>query len=78
MKKIWKINRNLQLLEEAINNLMGEEMIILAYQMLIKQQGDTVMENSDLFPEGVEQNISRRENGVLKTLYKVLEKPKMN
>lgn len=57
---------------------MGEEMIILAYQMLIKQQGDTVMENSDLFPEGVEQNISRRENGVLKTLYKVLEKPKMN
>lgn len=53
-------------------------MIILAYQMLIKQQGDTVMKNSDIFPEGVEQNVSRRENGVLKPLYKVLEKPEMD
>lgn len=73
-KKIWKINRNPQLFEEAQNNLMGEEMIILAYQMPIKQQDDTVMKNSDVFPEGVEQNISRRENGVLKPLYKILEK----
>lgn len=54
---------------------MGEEMIILAYQMPIKQQGDAVMKNSDIFSEGVEQDISRRENGVLKPLHEVLEKP---
>lgn len=53
-------------------------MIMQAYQMPIKQQGDTVMKNSDIFPEGVEQNTSRRENGVLKLLYKVLEKQDMD
>lgn len=41
---------------------MGEEIIIQAYQMPIKQQGDTVMKNSDIFLESVEQNTSRREN----------------
>lgn len=46
--------------------------------MPIRQQGDRVMKNSDIFPEGVEQNISRRENGMLKLLYKVQEKPDMD
>lgn len=46
--------------------------------MLIKQQGDTVMKNSDIFLESVEQNTSRRENWVLKPLYQVLEKPEMD
>lgn len=53
-------------------------MIIQAFQMPIKQQGDTVMKNSDIIPEDGEQNISRRENEVLKSLYKVLEKPEMD